>query len=54
VGWELPAVPEAGGVAGLLEAEAEVDEVDEDLHVALGLHGAAHDAEADARARRPS
>ena len=39
-------VVEARGVAGFLQAHVEVEQVDEDLHVALRLHVAAHDAEA--------
>ena len=42
-------VVEARRVAGLLQVHAEVDEVDDDLHVALRLHVAAHHAEAHER-----
>ncbi len=39
----------ARGVAGFLHVEAEIDHVDDDLHMALRLHVAAHDAEAHER-----
>jgi hypothetical protein len=39
----------ARGVAGVLNAHAEVDQIAQDLHLALGLHCAAHDAERQPR-----
>ncbi len=38
-------VQDARRVAGFLEVHAEVDQVDQDLHLALGLGGAAHHPE---------
>src|SRR5437016_11955001 len=42
-------VPEAGGIDRLLKVHSEHDEVEQQLHVALRLHRAAHDPEAEPR-----